>query len=42
MKLNKDIFLYTAEDKLVTNKKFNIYSDLKLDIAWTDIGNEKD
>ena len=42
MKLNKDIFLYTAEDKLVTNKKFNIYSDLKLDIAWTDVGNEKD
>ena len=42
MKLNKDIFLYAAEDKLVTNKKFNIYSDLKLDIAWTDIGNEKD
>ena len=42
MKLNKDIFLYTVEDKLVTNKKFNIYSDLKLDIAWTDIGNEKD
>ena len=42
MKLNKDIFLYTVEDKLVTNKKFNIYSDLKLDIAWTDIGDEKD
>tara|TARA_Y100001970_G_scaffold284932_1_gene403377 strand:+ start:10081 stop:10932 length:852 start_codon:yes stop_codon:yes gene_type:complete len=42
MKLNKDIFLYSAEDKLVTNKKFNIYCDLKTNIAWTDIGNEKD
>tara|TARA_B100001250_G_C19810500_1_gene795468 strand:+ start:1403 stop:2254 length:852 start_codon:yes stop_codon:yes gene_type:complete len=42
MKLNKDIFLYSAHDKLVTNKKFNIYSDLKMNIAWTDVGNEKD
>ena len=41
MKLNKDIFLYTVQDKLVTNKKFNIYSDLKMNIAWTDIKNEK-
>jgi len=42
MKLNKDIFLYSAKDNLVTNKKFNIYSDLKMNIAWTDIENEKD
>ena len=41
MRLNKDIFLYSAKDKLVTNKKFNIYFDLKMDIAWTDIENEK-
>ena len=42
MKLNKDIFLYSAQDKLVTNKKFNIYYDLKMNIAWTEIRNEKD
>ena len=41
MNLNKDIFLFSAKDNLISNKKFNIYWDSKKHIAWTDIKNEK-
>lgn len=42
MKLNKDNFLFSAKDNLISNKKFDIYWDSKKFIAWTDIKNEKD
>ena len=41
MKLKKDIFLFSAKDNLISNKKFNIYWDSKKHMAWTDIINEK-
>ena len=41
MKLKKDIFLFSAKDNLISNKKFDIYWDSKKHIAWTDIIKEK-
>jgi 2-polyprenyl-3-methyl-5-hydroxy-6-metoxy-1,4-benzoquinol methylase len=41
MRVNKDIFLYSSRDNLVSGKKFEIYWDKKHHIAWTSLENEK-
>ena len=42
MKLNKDNFLFSAKDNLISKKNFDIYWDSNKFFAWTDIKKEKD